>query len=103
VDAAFGVFALDGDRCLVIGRSESDGINVSAIMRQKVMTISPRESPGYAAHMMIKHDIGRLPVIEEGKMIGIFSRSDAVADFYGLCPLGNRFSSGCEDRIATLT
>lgn len=211
VDAAFGVFALDGDRCLVIGRSESDGINISAIMRhigggghpgagstmlkamnpvaverwirvligesyqastqvrvlmsspvftlppkmtmenaynrlrekgykgapvtddgklvgilstrdfkkvkkkydlqksvrvfmsQKVVTISVRESPGYAAHLMIKHDIGRLPVIEEEKMVGIFSRSDAVADFYGLCPLGSRFSSGCEDRMVTFS
>jgi CBS domain-containing protein len=38
---------------------------------------------------MIKHDIGRLPVVEEGKIVGIFSRSDAVADLYGLCPLGD--------------
>jgi len=71
-------------------------------MSQKVVTISVRESPGYAARLMIKHDIGRIPVIEEGKMIGIFSRSDAVADFYGLCPLGSRLSRGCGDRRATL-
>ena len=71
-------------------------------MSQKVVTISARESPGYAAHLMIKNDIGRLPVIEEGKMVGIFSRSDAVADFYGLCPLGSRYSSGCGDRRVTL-
>jgi len=31
-------------------------------------------------------------------MIGIFSRSDAVADFYGLCPLGTRFSKGCRKK-----
>jgi CBS domain-containing protein len=203
VDAAFGVFSLDGDRCLVIGRSRSEGIDIGAIMRhmgggghpgagsvmlksadpagleawirvlvgerhrsakkirdlmsfpvvtvdsettmrqagellrqkgckgapvvhddkivgmlsrrdfQKikkksqiegpvrafmsphVVTISPRESPGHAAHLMIKHDIGRLPVIEDGKIVGIFSRSDAVANFYGLCPLGSSFSMGC--------
>jgi len=33
VDAAFGVFALEGDRCLVIGRSNTAGINVASIMR----------------------------------------------------------------------
>jgi hypothetical protein len=33
VDAAFGVFELNLDRCLVIGRSLTDGIDVGAIMQ----------------------------------------------------------------------
>ena len=33
VDAAFGVFELNLDRCLVIGRSLTDGIEVGAIMQ----------------------------------------------------------------------
>ena len=45
---------------------------------------------------MIKHDIGRLPVVDEGKIIGIFSRSDAVADLYGLCLLGDNLATGCK-------
>ena len=65
-------------------------------MNTDVMTIHPEESPGHAAHLMIKHDIGRLPVVNAGKIVGIFSRSDAVANFYGLCPLGNGFSIGCK-------
>jgi tRNA nucleotidyltransferase (CCA-adding enzyme) len=62
---------------------------VKAFMSRDIITIHPGESPGHAAHLMIKHDIGRLPVVEEGKIVGIFSRSDAVADLYGLCPLGD--------------
>ena len=69
---------------------------VKAFMNTDVMTIHPEESPGHAAHLMIKHDIGRLPVVNAGKIVGIFSRSDAVANFYGLCPLGNDFSIGCK-------
>ena len=45
---------------------------------------------------MIKHDIGRLPVVDEGKIIGIFSRSDAIVDLYGLCLLGDELAAGCK-------
>ena len=204
VDAAFGVFAIDEDRCLVVGRSRSDAINVGAIMKNmgggghpgagsvmlrsidpadieawiramigerhkttgrvldlmsfpvftispettmqqagkllrekgykgtpvvsdgklvgilsrrdfqkiikksqfrgpvrafmshNVVTISSQENPGHGAHLMIKHGIGRLPVIDNGKIVGIFSRSDAIANFYGLCPIGSHFSIGCK-------
>ena len=69
---------------------------VRAFMSKKTVTIHPAESPGHAAHLMIKHDIGRLPVVEEGKIVGIFSRSDAVADFYGLCLPGDNLAAGCK-------
>jgi tRNA nucleotidyltransferase (CCA-adding enzyme) len=69
---------------------------VRAFMSKKTVTIHPAESPGHAAHLMIKHDIGRLPVVDAGKVIGIFSRSDAVADLYGLCLLGDDLATGCK-------
>ena len=69
---------------------------VRAFMSKKIVTIHPAESPGHAAHLMIKHDIGRLPVVDKGKIVGIFSRSDAVADFYGLCLPGDNLATGCK-------
>ena len=69
---------------------------VRAFMSKNIITIDPGASPGQAAHLMIKHDIGRLPVVEEGKIVGIFSRSDAVADFYGLCLPGDNLATGCK-------
>ena len=68
---------------------------VKAFMSRDIIKIHPGESPGHAAHLMIKHDIGRLPVVEQGKIVGIFSRSDAVADLYGLCLLGDNLATGC--------
>ena len=50
----------------------------------------------FRVQLMIKHDIGRLPVVDAGKVIGIFSRSDAVADLYGLCLLGDDLATGCK-------
>ncbi|MDY6790066.1 MAG: CBS domain-containing protein [Thermodesulfobacteriota bacterium] len=72
---------------------------VKAFMSTRVITIHPEESPGQAAHLMIKNDLGRLPVVDEGEIVGIFSRSDVVANLYGLCPLGNCLATGCKQNI----
>jgi CBS domain-containing protein len=55
-------------------------------MSNRVMTIGPGSSPMTAARLMVKHDIGRLPVIEDDKLIGIITRSDAMLYFYDILP-----------------
>jgi CBS domain-containing protein len=35
---------------------------------------------------MVKHDIGRLPVMKENKLVGIITRTDAMRYFYDLLP-----------------
>lgn len=59
---------------------------VKAFMRNRVFTITPNKSPAQAVGLMIKHDIGRLPVVEDGQVIGIVTRSDAMLYFYDLLP-----------------
>jgi tRNA nucleotidyltransferase (CCA-adding enzyme) len=59
---------------------------VKAFMNRNVTTIAPGKSPIQAARLMIKHDIGRLPVVEDGHIIGILTRSDAMLYFYDLLP-----------------
>jgi nanoRNase/pAp phosphatase (c-di-AMP/oligoRNAs hydrolase)/CBS domain-containing protein len=59
---------------------------VKAFMSTKVKTIGAEESPVTAAQFMVKHDIGRLPVIQDGRVIGIVTRSDAMRYFYDLLP-----------------
>lgn len=59
---------------------------VKAFMSTKNITIEPDRSPIEAARTMVKHDIGRLPVVKDGKVIGIMSRSDAMIYFYDLLP-----------------
>ncbi|MBW2621041.1 MAG: CBS domain-containing protein, partial [Deltaproteobacteria bacterium] len=44
------------------------------------------KSPTQAARLMIKQDIGRLPVVEDDHIIGIFTRSDTMLYFYDLQP-----------------
>ena len=59
---------------------------VRAFMTTNVITIEPGKSPMQAARLMIKHDIGRLPVVESGRVIGIVTRSDTMRYFYDLLP-----------------
>ena len=59
---------------------------VRAFMNTRVITIEPGKSPIQAARIMVRHDIGRLPVVENGRIIGIITRSDAMLYFYDLLP-----------------
>ena len=59
---------------------------VKAFMSTNVQTIGPGQSPLAAARLMVKHDIGRLPVIQDGRIIGIITRSDCMRYFYDLLP-----------------
>jgi tRNA nucleotidyltransferase (CCA-adding enzyme) len=59
---------------------------VKAFMNTNVVTIEPGKSPVEAARLMVKHDVGRLPVVQDGKIIGIITRSDSMLYFYDLLP-----------------
>ena len=59
---------------------------VKAFMARKVTTIPPDLKPGQAAQLMIRKNIGHLPVSHEGKIIGIVTRTDIITYFYDLLP-----------------
>ncbi|MDJ0986650.1 MAG: CBS domain-containing protein [Desulfobacterales bacterium] len=59
---------------------------VKAFMTPNVLSIEPRTSPMQAARLMIDHDIGRLPVVDNGSVIGIITRSDTMRYLYDLQP-----------------
>jgi tRNA nucleotidyltransferase (CCA-adding enzyme) len=59
---------------------------VKAFMSTDVVTISPGKSPTDASRLMVKHDIGRLPVVENDMIIGIITRSDIMLYYYDMMP-----------------
>jgi nanoRNase/pAp phosphatase (c-di-AMP/oligoRNAs hydrolase)/predicted transcriptional regulator len=59
---------------------------VKAFMTTRLVTIPPGLGPLQAARLMVKHDIGRLPVVEDGRIIGIVTRSDVMTYYYDLLP-----------------
>jgi CBS domain-containing protein len=51
---------------------------IEEIMSKDVITISPDEPIGYAAELLVKHDVSRLPVTEGDKIVGIIDRHDVL-------------------------
>ena len=59
---------------------------VKAFMARNILSIGPGDSPSVAARLMIENDVGHLPVVQEGKMIGIVTRTDILTYYYDLLP-----------------
>jgi nanoRNase/pAp phosphatase (c-di-AMP/oligoRNAs hydrolase) len=69
-----------------IRKTEQMQSPVKAFMSPEVKSISSDKSPLEAARMMIKYDIGRVPVTDNNKMIGIITRTDTMRFYYDLLP-----------------
>ncbi len=51
---------------------------VRDIMNKEVQSVSPDDSLEEASSIMVKHKVNRLPVIENGRLVGIVARSDII-------------------------
>jgi len=56
---------------------------VKGFMTTKVLTVDVEAPWEEVQRMMVQHDIGRLPVVEEGNLVGIVSRSDVLRLVHG--------------------
>jgi predicted transcriptional regulator len=59
---------------------------VRAYMSKEIITIEKDKSPLEAVRLLIKHDIGRIPVVQNGEILGILTRTDAMRYYYNLLP-----------------
>lgn len=55
-----------------------DSTNVSAATTSGPVTITPSVKVEDAVHLMLKYKIGGLPIVEDGKLVGILSTSDVL-------------------------
>ncbi len=58
----------------------ADSYTVEEVMTFNVMSVRPETPLVTAVRLLRRHRIGSLPVVEEGKLVGIITRSD-VLDF----------------------
>jgi acetoin utilization protein AcuB len=82
-------------------------LKVSAFMtpKDKLITITPDAVIEEAVQLMHDHKIGCLPVLEEGKLHGIFTETDALdhfVDIFGLKQKGTRLTIAIEDKPGVL-
>lgn len=54
---------------------------VGEVMTRSPVTVSPDMELGEAARLMVKHAVKRLPVVEDGSLVGIVSRADVMEAF----------------------
>ncbi len=74
-------------RAIRDGRSQ---LAVSSCMIHEVKTIGPDDPVVRAFETMISEDIGRLPVVEDGHIVGIVTRNDLLASLYPDKALANK-------------
>lgn len=56
---------------------------VKGFMKRKIISVTPDTGIKDLQRIMIKHDVGRLPVVEGENMIGIVTRSDVLRILHG--------------------
>jgi CBS domain-containing protein len=58
--------------------THTHGRKVSEVMTTRVCTIGPAATLEDAVETMLRHHVKRLPVVQDGKIVGIVSRSDLM-------------------------
>jgi CBS domain-containing membrane protein len=60
------------------GRPGADQTSVESIMERNVISVEPSTTAIAAAHLIETHKFGCLPVVNDGKLIGIVTEHDFV-------------------------
>lgn len=60
---------------------QAKGRKLKEIMTRKVTTITPGESLSDVVKLMISKNLKRLPVVEDGNLVGIVTRRDIIKAF----------------------
>lgn len=62
----------------VAGEKKPEITLAEEIMSKNVVTVDPEKSIGDAVELMVKNKIKKLPVVSEGKIVGIITASDIM-------------------------
>jgi CBS domain-containing protein len=66
-----------------VGKDTKDVMKVEKLMSTPLFSISPEASLRDAAKMMLDREIGRISVVDDGKLVGIIDRYDIIKAIFG--------------------
>ena len=87
-----GMPVVDGERLVgIISRRDVDKARVhnlghapiKGFMTREVVTVSPDTLVNEIRRIVVERDIGRVPVVDEGRLVGIVSRTDLLRTMHG--------------------
>ena len=87
-----GMPVVDGDEVVgIISRRDADKAvmhdlghaPVKGFMTSKVITIAPDTPLNEIQKMVVEYDVGRLPVVDRGRLVGVVSRTDILRILHG--------------------
>jgi CBS domain-containing protein len=61
-----------------------EGVHISEVMSSPPVSVDPGATIQRAAHLMAEGKIGCLPVVEDGKLVGIVTETDVLRHFAAL-------------------
>ena len=56
-------------------------LTVASVMTKALVTVGPERDPRDAAVLMLDHQIGALPVVDGGQLVGIITETDLLRAF----------------------
>ena len=74
----------EGDISRLVARGLNPRTTPAVIGRKKLVTVAPGERIEVAAKTMADADVKKLPVLDEGKLVGILTQTDIVNSSFAL-------------------
>jgi acetoin utilization protein AcuB len=68
--------------------SDPEKLPLETVMSTSPITVKPKDSTAEAARIMRRERIGALPVVENGRLVGIITRSDVLDAYLALAARG---------------
>ena len=62
----------------IISKVDKEGLHVSDIMSHEIISVNEETPVGEIALLLTQRKIKRVPVVQDGKLVGIVSRADIV-------------------------
>jgi CBS domain-containing protein len=82
-DSPVGILT-EGDISRFVARGLDPKSTPASAARKKLITVSPAERIEVAAKIMADADVKKLPVMDEGKLVGILTQTDIVNSSFAL-------------------
>ncbi len=67
----------------------SETMKVGDVMSQSVIHVAPTDHLEDAAKLMLRHKVGGMPVLKDGKLVGIITESDLFRAFVNIASAGH--------------